>query len=310
MVNNTVLVLGANGFIGSHLVDNLAKKDYHVRAFGRFENKPIFNSSKNIELFKGDFLNQYDIEKSLKDVSFVVHLISTTTPATSDKDPLIDLSTNVSGSVSLFQKCIENSNIKKIIFASSGGTVYGDNYLGRPYKESDSTRPISPYGIGKLSIENYLRYYNKAYGLNYNVFRISNPYGGRQRNTKKQGLIPLLVNNIYDEIPITIYGDGSMIRDYIYINDLIDVISNSLDRDLKHHTYNISYGKGTSINNLVKIIENITNKKAIIEHKDTPSSFVHTSILDNNRILSEVGINLTSLRNGLDEYIEQFTKHR
>jgi len=306
MTEKRVLVLGANGFIGSHLVDRLAEDGYLVRAFGRFSkaemDKPAFNPHPRVEIFNGDFLNQHDIEESLKDVSYVIHLVSTTTPATSDKDPLVDLTTNVSGSVSLFENCVENGSIEKIVFTSSGGTVYGNNYHDKPFSELDPAEPISPYGIGKLTIEHYLRYFHKAHGQDYTVFRIANPYGGRQSNAKQQGIMPLLIKNIHSEQPVTVLGDGTMTRDYLYIFDVINIIADSLQKDLRHKTYNIGSGKGTTVNELIKTVEAVVGKKAIIEHKDQPASFVQTSTLDNSRLLEEIPSTLfTSLEDGVRE---------
>ena len=294
-----VLVLGANGFIGSHLVDSLVSCGFLVRAFGRFENEPLFNSSESVEIFKGDFLNQADLERALEDVSYVFHLISTTTPATSDKDPTIDLSTNVAGSIALFQKCIEQGKVKRIVFASSGGTVYGDGFEGKPFLETDPTNPISPYGIGKLAIENYLHYYNRVYGQDYVVLRIANPYGGRQKNTKQQGIMPVLINNITNNNLITLYGDGSMVRDYIYIDDLVNIMVKSLQKSLNHKIYNVSSGIGTSINELVRIVEEVAGKKAIVQYADSPATFVQTSVLDNARMKQELQTELTDLHSGI-----------
>lgn len=307
--NERILVLGANGFIGSHLVDRLAQSHYIVRAFGRFENEPKFGQSDDIEIYQGDFLNQNDLAEALKGVSYVIHLISTTTPATSDKDPIIDLNTNVGGSITLFQKCIENSNIKRVVFASSGGTVYGDSYQGRPFKETDQTIPISPYGIGKLTIENYLNYYHRVYGQDYTVFRIANPYGGRQEYTKQQGIMPVLLRNISGGLPVIVYGDGTMVRDYIYIYDLVEIIAQSLERSLLFKTYNIGSSTGVSVNDLIAIAEKVTGKKADVKHKETPSTFVHTSILDNRRLCNEIHVNLTDVSQGVRAMYSNLAKH-
>lgn len=310
MSKERILVLGANGFIGSHLVDRLAEDGYSVRAFGRFKDKVSFKASENIELFDGDFLNHNDIELSLKGISKVVHLISTTNPSVSDKEPLIDLSTNVEGSVALFQKCVENGNINQLIFTSSGGTVYGDEYPDRPFVETDQTSPVSPYGIGKLAIENYLHYFNKSHGLNYTVLRVANPYGGRQRNTRQQGIIPVIINNIANDLPVMVFGDGNMVRDYIHIDNLIDVIAKSLSVDLKYNTYNVSSGVGVSVNQLIEVAEKVIGKKAIIEHREQPATFVQTSVLNNDRITNEMtDLHLTSLHDGLSgvysNYLDQ-----
>lgn len=309
MNKERVLVLGANGFIGSHLVDRLAAEGYAVRAFGRFKDKISFNESPDVEIFNGDFLNHNDLEQSLIGVAKVIHLVSTTNPSVSDKEPLIDLSTNVEGSVALFQKCVENGGINQVVFTSSGGTVYGDAYPDRPFAETDPTNPVSPYGIGKLAIENYLHYFNKSHGLDYTVLRIANPYGGRQRNNRQQGIIPLIINNIANDLPVTVFGDGTMVRDYIIIDDLVDIIVKSLSTNLNHRVYNVGSGVGVSVNELIEMAEKVIGKKAIIEYREQPATFVQTSILDNSRITSDISdIRLTSLYEGLQSVYAKYLK--
>lgn len=181
------LVLGANGFIGSHLVDTLARRGDDVVAFIRPGSRPKWQHSKGVEVFYGDFLNRSDLQACLNDVDYVYHFISTSTPATTENDPIIDIDTSVRMSVEFFQLCID-SGVKHVFFASTGGSIYGDN-PNPPYSENDQTLPFSPYAIGKLSVENYLRYFKKKYGLSSTIFRISNPYGERQPFHRKQGVV-------------------------------------------------------------------------------------------------------------------------
>ena len=152
------LVLGANGFIGSHLVDSLIAKNHFVRAFDKYlDDKTRFKSSNNVELFHGEFLNESDLSRSLEDIDYVFHFVSTTTPISSDDNPLIEVDTNIRYSVELFSKCVEK-RIKKVIFASSGGSIYG-NVRADIISEEVLPNPISPYAIGKLSIE---KFFSKA----------------------------------------------------------------------------------------------------------------------------------------------------
>lgn len=295
------LVLGANGFIGSHLVDSLIEKGHTVRAFDRFGNdKPKFNESKNIDIFPGDFLNAGQLEEALKDIEYVFHFISTTTPATAENDPLIDIETNIRMSVELFQLCAR-ANIKRILFASTGGAIYGENDgRGQPHKEVDPTLPVSPYAIGKLAIENYLRYFRVKHGLNSTVFRISNPYGERQPFNRKQGVIPIFLENIFLDKPITVLGDGSMVRDYIYVKDVANMISTTFNDENIGSLYNIGSGLGTTVNDLVEIARSVTSKDIKIEHQPTPSTFLHKVILDSNKFSSDFGIApTTSIEDGM-----------
>lgn len=306
-----VLVLGANGFIGSYVVDALSNKGFYIRAFGHYgsDNSIKFHLSKNIELFQGDFLNQTDIKVALTGVDTVIHLISTTTPATAESDPLIDIDTNIAGSVKLFQQVVSSGHIKQIIYMSSGGTIYGDNYDKVPKKETANTWPVSPYGIGKLAIENYLHYFNKKYNQNYVVFRLANPYGTRQNLMRKQGVIPIFMDKILRNEDILVLGDGSAVRDYVFVNDVAKIVANVIGKNLKHSVYNIGSGRGHSVNEIIKEIEEAVHKKAIIKHTSAPSTFVGYSVLDTHRLSYELpDIQYTTLRDGICELSEEYRK--
>lgn len=281
------LVLGGNGFIGSYIVDSLIDLGHKVRVFDRFEDrKTLFIPNKNIEIYSKNFLNRSDIADSLLGIDYVFHFISTTTPATAENDPLIDINTNIAMSVALFEEC-KKANIKKIVFASTGGAIYGDS--SAPNREEDSVKPISPYAIGKLTIENYLRYYNEKYGMDYLIVRISNPYGPRQPFYRNQGVIPIFLENIYNNKDINIYGDGNMKRDYIYVEDVASAITKIFNKKSKYKIYNIGSGKATSINELVDSMKKVTDKDININHLPSPSTYLNVSILNVSRYESEFG---------------------
>ncbi len=279
------LVLGANGFIGSHLVDALAASGHHVRAFGRFKDAPLrFSSQEKVELFDGDFLNRDDLQNALKGIEYVFHFISTTTPATAENDPLIDIETNVKMSINLFEECV-GQGIKKVIFASTGGAIYGST-SGEPIPETTLPQPVSPYAIGKLTIEHYLRYFKRKFGLESLVFRISNPYGERHALHAKQGVINIFLEQIAANQPITILGDGTMVRDYVYVSDIARMIVGSFEK-AEHHVYNLGSGHGLTINELIDVMAKITGKPIKKEHKEAPSTFVSKVVLNTDRFQSE-----------------------
>src|SRR5437868_271752 len=239
------LVLGANGFIGSHLVDSLAKQGYQIRAFDRFGDRPInFSAHDKIENFTGDFLNRADLATALKDVDFVFHLVSTTTPATAENDPLVDVDTNVRGSIQFLEECVAHK-VKKVFFASTGGAIYGDVETDKAIDETTNPQPVSPYAIGKLTIENYLRYFNRKYGIETLTFRISNPYGERHSPVNRQGVIPIFLHQIAEDQAITILGDGTMVRDYLYVGDVAELIAQTFEK-AKQPLYNFGSGQGVS----------------------------------------------------------------
>lgn len=292
------LVLGANGFLGSHIVDALISDGHKVRAFDRFTNATHnFIDHKNIEIIAGDFLNHHELAGALKGMDYVFHFISTTTPATAENDPLIDIETNIRMSVELFQECVSQGT-KKIIFASTGGAIYGSN-SSENVSESVLPLPVSPYAIGKLTIEHYLRYFEKKFGLNSLVFRISNPYGERQSLASKQGVIPIFLQHIARGEAITVLGDGSMVRDYIYVKDMARMIAGSFMHN-KHNLYNLGSGQGLTINDLVKTMGVIIDKPVKIKHSENPTTFVEKIVLDSSRFYDEFhDMPITNIEDGM-----------
>jgi UDP-glucose 4-epimerase len=213
------------------------------------------------------------------------------------------MDTNVRSSIQLFELCVKNK-VKKVIFLSSGGTVYGDIDSSR-ITEDSVTKPKSPYGIGKLTIENYLRYFNVTHGLKYIVYRIANPYGPHQNIYARQGVIPIFIQHILDSLPLTVFGDGGMLRDYIYVEDVAKMICKSYALDNKHGEYNIGSGVGKSVNELIKLLSDTTGIEPNITYEDKPASYVNASVLDNGRFLREFGeFQMTNLDDGLRRTLE------
>ncbi len=303
------LVLGANGFIGSHLVDSLIESGHKVRAFDRFNDnsETRFNENSDVEVFSGDFLNRNDLDVALKDMDYIFHLISTTTPITADADPLIDVDTNIRMSIELMQSCAENGAIKKVIFASTGGAIYGLN-SGGSVSEDVTPLPISPYAIGKLTIEHYLRYFEKKFGLSSLVYRISNPYGERQPLAHKQGVIPIFLQHIANDEPITILGDGSMVRDYIYVKDVAHMIAQSFE-NAQNGLYNLGSGQGVSVSELVKTIEKVVQRNVSTDNAPSPATFVEKIVLDTSRFEQEFNMKpAVSLEQGIKKTWEYLNK--
>lgn len=290
-----IVIFGGDGFIGRNLIKGLSEKNINdeIFVFDRFLQYKIgsghpFDKYSNVSIIPGDFFNRSDLDDVLEGADFVFHLISTTNPASSNNDPFVDIDTNIRGSVELFQACVEK-NIKKLIFLSSGGTVYGDIDHDKINEESLPS-PRSPYGIGKLTIENYLRYFKYTHGLNYIIYRVANPYGHGQNIHGNQGVIPIFINHALSDDPITIFGDGSMQRDYIYIDDLTSMITGSYDKPNIFDAYNIGSGNGTCVNELVKTVEKCSGLTLKKNYMDTPATYVQNSVLDITRFVNEFNI--------------------
>jgi len=297
----TCLILGGNGFIGSHLAEGLVKKGYDVRVFDSFQTgmTNLETIKGKIEIIKGDFLNHADVFQALKGADYVFHYISTTVPTTAAKDPIYDVQTNLIGTVRLLQLAVA-SKVKRVIFPSSGGTVYGEP-TSLPVQETHALNPMDPYGISKLAIEKYLNYFNRAYGLDYLILRYSNPYGERQSPHSQQGVIPVFLNRIkMGERPV-IYGDGSMERDYIYVGDAVEATITALEKKTVHKIFNVGSGAGTSINRLIELMSGVAGRKIEPVYAEDTAIRVQKVVLDVSRMRDEVGWKpSTSLQEGIE----------
>lgn len=282
--NFRCIVYGGGGFIGSHLAEKLLNSNYEVTVFDKlnFSKKNISAFEDKIKILEGDFNNIVDIKNSLNNVDVVFHLVSSTLPASSNDNPVYDVETNLVSSLNLFKECVERK-IRKVIFLSSGGTVYGipENI---PVKETDNSNPICSYGIIKKTIEEYLFMFEKIYGLDYFVFRLSNPYGERQNPRAAQGAIAVFINKAINKELITIWGDGNIVRDYIYIKDAVNVLVDAVALTSKNKIYNLSSGAGYSLNELIDIIKKISGKEINVEYKDKRNIDVPVNILDNTSV--------------------------
>jgi UDP-glucose 4-epimerase len=285
-VKEKCLILGGGGFIGSHLAESLLKEGYEVTLFDvkNFSRRNIHSFEKEIKIIEGDFHNPSDVNLALENIDYVFHLISTTIPSNSVLNPVYDIESNLVPTVKLLQSCT-SKNIKKIVFVSSGGTVYGIPKQ-IPIPENHPSNPISSYGINKRTIESYFILYNKLFNLNSCVFRLSNPYGERQNPYIAQGAITIFSYKSIANMPIEIWGDGEVIRDYIYIGDVIKALIASLKIDTPEIIYNLGSGIGTSLNEILDIIKTGFNNDLKVNYVNSRNFDVLSNVLDISLIKS------------------------
>lgn len=283
------LVLGGAGFIGSHLVDELVCRGHFVRVFDlpNIATQNLQRSIHSIELVNGDFENISDVLPLLKDIEVVVHLVSTTLPGTSNANPGYDIETNVVGTIRLLEEAAK-VGVRKIVFPSSGGTVYGIP-LALPISEDHPTNPICSHGIGKLAIEKYLALYQHLYGLDYTVLRFGNPYGPRQRIRSVQGAIAVFLGKVLHDEPITVWGDGTAARDYFYVSDLISACVRVIENETPSKVFNIGSGESTSLAKILSIIRDVTGKEPQVLYTPSRKLDVPVNCLDTNRANTELG---------------------
>lgn len=299
-----IAILGAAGFIGTNLTKELLLQyaDIELTLIDKkkefFQNEILVDSRVKVLETDFDILSNFD--KLVANQDIVYHLISTTVPTTSNQHVSEELMSNVVTTSKLLESCVENK-IKRIIFLSSGGTVYGSQ-SNCPIKESDSTNPITAYGIQKLTIEKLLHLFYKMYGLEYKVIRLANPYGPYQ---KPNGILGAVTTFTYKAIAgeeIRLYGDGSVIRDFIYIDDAINGIINITFDNSNEHIFNLGSGIGVSIKELINQIAETLDLKLNISYYPKRSIDVPINYLDVTRYEKIYGsISSISLKDGIEK---------
>ncbi len=259
-----VLVTGGAGFIGSSLVDKLIKLGHELVVIDNLVSgkRDYINNSAvfcNLDINDKKVAEIFINEK----IDYVYHLSAQIDVRKSVDDPVFDNNVNILGALNILKNC-HKFKVKKIIFASSGGAIYGfpkeiptsENYL--PY-------PVSPYGINKLCFEKYLNYYYRVFDQKYVALRLANVYGPRQYKGGEAGVISIFVDNAVNNKKSFIHGDGLQTRDYVYVDDIVDAFILAMDKDVVGE-FNIGTGLEKSLLDVVLAIESALGKKIEIEH--------------------------------------------
>ena len=282
-----VLVLGGTGFLGTHLVDALVRAGSHVRVFARSvprrdgEAPPneadVSQKWRNVEVVTGDLGSGEGLASALDGVDIVYHLISSTLPSTSNADPIADVQSNLVGTLRLLQ-LMRDAKINRIVYVSSGGTVYGNPAM-LPVPETHSLKPLCSYGVVKVAVENYLNMYAELYGITANVLRVSNPYGTHQHHIGVQGVIPTFFKKVADGVSIEIWGDGSVVRDYIHVSDVVSALLTAGERD-QSGIFNIGSGTGHSVNEVLDVVQRTMGRVATVRYLPQRNFDVERIFLD------------------------------
>lgn len=302
MRNKKILILGGQGFIGQNLAIKLIKNGFDVNVF----EKNIIESRKLLgcNYISGDFSNIEDYSEMFEDVDVVVHLISTTKPNNIMEQVVFDIETNLLNTVKMLNICVKKQ-VKKVIFPSSGGTIYGLT-KDFPTKESAPKNPICAYGINKLAIEKYLYMYKELYNLDYATLRLTNPYGP-YHVAKNQGVIDVFINKILSGEQIEIWGDGSISRDYIFIDDVIDAFMAVIEKTSDEKIFNISSGKAVSLKQIIDILHEVMTEKIDVKYLSARNIDIPISCLDNSLASLALGWSpKTDLRTGIIETIDYY----
>lgn len=273
-------VIGGAGFLGSHLVSALRETGRDVLVVGRSDRGTV-RLPPGVAYLQGDIQNRAFISNALAGVGELVDLAYSSVPKTSFENPIQDIADNLPGSVALFDVA-SGLNLRKMVFVSSGGTVYGEP-LQLPITETHPTNPISPYGITKLALEKYAQVYHRMRQLPVLCVRPSNPYGERQRPYIGQGFIATAMASMLSGREIRVFGQHGTIRDYIYVQDVAEALICALDKGLPGESYNIGSSVGLSNSEVLSEISRVALASGVqprITHVEPRSFDVSANILD------------------------------
>lgn len=243
--------------MGSAVVDRLLRDGHSIRVFERPQVLPYrdFEGGQFVEWVTGDLLDERCLHRALDGAEIVLHLMSTTIPKNSNDDPIFDIQTNLIGTLRVLDGMVSRC-VSRIVFVSSGGTVYGEPaYL--PIDEQHATNPLVSYGITKLASEKYLQMYGRLYGIEPIILRVANAYGERQRVETAQGAVGVFLARALAGLPIEIWGDGEVTRDFVHVSDVAEAFAKAVTYSGSEQIFNISSGVGTSLNRLVELIEQV-----------------------------------------------------
>jgi UDP-glucose 4-epimerase len=257
-----VVLVGGAGFIGRHLA-----------------------GLDGAEIVQGDLTDEVALRGALRPGDTVVHLAWSTLPASSNERPDADAADNILGSLRLFATCAA-SGVRRILFFSSGGTVYG-NAARVPIRETDATDPICAYGISKLAVEKYLALERRLRGLDYLIVRPANVYGPGQDPARGQSAATVFAHRAVCGEPITIWGDGSAVRDYLYIDDLTDAVARLLAFTPETdgaRIFNVGTGVGVSLRSLLEKIRGVLGREPVVRYTAGRALDVSANVLDAGRL--------------------------
>ena len=280
-----VLVIGGNGFIGSGLVGRLGEKGVAVRVLdlGQPRSGVCWDG---VEFVQGSLADAGLLPRVLEGVDVVYHLASTSVPGTSNLDPVADVQGNLVATLGLLQ-AMRPAGVRRIVYFSSGGAVYG-NTDADLVAESQPLHPVSSYGVVKAAIENYLHMYRELGDLDPIVLRPSNPYGPRQSTAGVQGAVGTFLALALRGEPIRIWGDGEVVRDYLFIDDLVEVAARA-GLAPGDGTYNVGSGTGHSLNQLCAVVSQVTGRTLDIQHLPGRPFDVKRIVLDTSAAKAAFG---------------------
>lgn len=296
-----VVIVGGAGFLGTALAERLARRGDDVLVADTYRRiERASDRLQNVDVRVFDYLSGDEAGPFLLGADALVHLACATTPTSSMRSILDDAQSNILPSIRLFEAA-DSASVRRVVFSSSGGTVYGAPSRS-PVRESDIGTPLSAYGASKIAIENYLSLYGRLSPVS---LRVANPYGPYQLMGTAVGVIARYVSAAAERRPIEVWGDGSVVRDYIAIDDVADAFELALSPELESGAYNIGTGVGTSINEVIDLIQGFSGYRLVVQRSPARSYDVPEIVLDCEKFSARTGwLPRIALREGVSRLVE------
>jgi UDP-glucose 4-epimerase len=280
-----VVVTGGAGFLGRHIVRGLSEAGERVCVLDRLPPREAFPAG--VEVVAGNVAERDVVERTLYGADAVVHLACTTVPQTSEEDRLHDLRSNLEPSLALLDRAVA-AGVRRFVFASSGGTVYGIP-TRTPIPEDHPTRPANSHGAMKLAVEGYLWSCGSLTGLETYALRMSNPYGPGQASAKPQGFIGVLARRVRSGEHVEIWGDGSVVRDFVFVEDIARAFVRCVQGSAPPGPYNIGSGRGHSLREVVALAEKAVGAPIPVRFLPARRFDVPSNVLDVSRARTQLG---------------------
>ena len=306
-----ILFIGGAGFIGSNLVKRFCKSGSFKVTVIEPETASVMRlDGLQVEIVRASLANVEAVEQIIanKRIDTVVHLVSTLIPGSGYEDFKRELTDMVFPSIRIMEYCARFDI--KLVYFSSGGTVYGNRTTMQPFVETDDMAPISYYGWSKQMMENSILFKNRTEKLRYLIVRPSNPYGHGQNLYGRQGLVAVAIGKILNGQPVEVWGDGSAIRDYIYIDDLAEVFFQLIDNNVSNETVNIGSGRGYSVNDVLAFLKIISKVDFKIKYENARPMDVSNMVLDTEKMHKFTNVELTPMLEGVSMFYEESKKNQ
>jgi UDP-glucose 4-epimerase len=284
------LVVGGNGFIGAHLVQTLVKSGWTVTVLHKYEQPRYSKMPTAVRFLRGDLTQESLLAEAVAGQDVVFHLLWTTTAIheVANRDPVADVQANLVPTIHLIEAC-RAAGVGRILFTSSGGTVYGRTHTA-PIPEHHPNNPITAYGVSKLAVEKYLQMFHHLHELDFAIFRPSVPYGPYQNPLARQGAVAVFLYRVALGLPLTIWGDGSVTRDYFFISDLVDALILGGTQSLKERRiFNLGGAEEVSLNQLIALVEKTVGRKAVVEYQSARDFDATRVVLDTTNAQMTLG---------------------